>query len=133
MFKKDDLEKRLDELEQRVTILEDNNIQKPLNHSVSELPKIIIKNIDKIPTKTLVILSLKISPSQSIMQLELSLQKIGWVKDTFFTKNFATTLISKGVAQPDGKDSKNKNTYSLSDKGHILAEELEKTLQKKFS
>jgi len=132
MDKLKELETRLDDLERRMLILE-NNKQQSQDDIPSEFSEIIIKNIEKIPTKNLVILLLKNSSSQSTKNIEENLLKIGWVKDSFFDKNFGTSLINKGLVQPEGKDSRGKKTYSLTSKGYIHAKELLKKLVTQFS
>ena len=133
MDKLKELETRLDDLEQRISILENNKQQQPQDNIFPEFSEIIIKNIEKIPTKKLVILSLKNSPSQSIKSIEENLLNIGWVKDSFFTKNFGSALINKGLVQPEGRSSGRKKTYSLTARGNLHAKELLKKLENKFS
>ena len=115
MDKLKELETRLDDLEQRMLILENNKQQQPQDNISPEFSETIIKNIEKISTKKLATLSLKNSPSQSIKNIEENLLKIGWVKDSFFNKNFTTELINKGLVQPEGKDSRGKkNIFAYS-------------------
>ena len=120
MDKLKELETRLDNLEQRISILENNKQQQSQDNISSEFSEIIIKNIEKIPTKNLAILSLKNSPSQSIKSIEENLLNIGWVKDSFFLKNFGSALINKGLVQPEGRSSGKKKHIHLQLKGTFM-------------
>jgi hypothetical protein len=119
----DDLKKRLTALETRVSILEQCP-KTPSSTAPSKFPPNLIKNIDKIPTKKLVLILLKIQPNQSIPELTENLLKMGWIKDTFFQKNFGTSLINKGLIQKSGSDKSSKDRFSLTSRGELSGEEL---------
>lgn len=139
----DELEKRLTELDNRVLELEvdvkslKNSKTTPLDISgnsgtIVEIPKNIITNIEKIPTKNLVLISLRTNLNQTINDLEIKLKKIGWIEDTFFEKHFGTSLISKGLVHPSGKNADGKKTFSLTMKGEIMADKISEDLSSKF-
>lgn len=117
------IEERLLNLEQKISNLE------KLNSSTSksrmrEIPNNVIKKIDKISTRHLIIILLSVKPNQSFKELQEMLLKIGWIKDTFFEKNFSSSLIKKGLVQASGKDSERKESYSLTMKGELEAEKI---------
>jgi len=124
MDKIDILENRLSALENRVSQLEQSFESTPPVQSITEFPQNLIKKIDKIPTKNLVLILLKLSPNQSISEMTKKLLKIGWIEDTFFQKNFATSLVNKGLIQKSGSDESNKDRFNLTERGKLVADEL---------
>ena len=119
----DELEKQLLNLEERVSTLE----KKGQSIKVTEIdgfPQNVIQKIEKIPTRQLTLISLKINHPQSIEDLQKNLLKLGWVRDTFFEKNFASTLVNKGLIQQTEVNAKNKSLYSLTMKGDQEAEKI---------
>ena len=124
----DDLEKKIFELETRVTQLEklESSSTSP---KLSGFPKELISKLDKIPTKNLILLSLKINSPQSITNLKTNLSKIGWIEDTFFKKNFGTALGKKGLIRKID-DETIKDAYGLTARGIIIADELFSKLTK---
>ncbi len=125
------LEKKIIELETRVTKLEKLDLLPPVSTNLSGFPKEIISNLDKISSKNLVLIGLKIQSSQSIDELKTNLLKIGWIEDTFFKKNFSTVLVSKGLVRKVEDDAGNKGCFSLTERGIIVADELFIKLTKK--
>ena len=118
----DDLEKKIFELETRVTKLEKSE-SSSTSPKLSGFPNDLISKLDKISSKNLILLSLKINSPQSIPELKNNLLKIGWIEDTFFQKNFGTTLVKKGlICKID--DEAIKDAYGLTDRGTIIADEL---------
>ncbi|MCV0392812.1 MAG: hypothetical protein K5790_05890 [Nitrosopumilus sp.] len=124
MDKIDILENRISELENRVTELEKIPETHTGLNTVTEFPKDLIKKIDKTPTKNLVLILLKIEPNQSISEMTKKLLDLGWMQDTFFKKNFGTSLANKGLIRKSGNDESKKDRFSLTDKGKIIADEL---------
>ena len=127
----DDLEKKIIDLETRVAALEALGLSSFPSNELTVFPKEIISKIDKISTKNLVLISLKINLTQSINELKTNLLKIGWVKDAFFKKNFGTTLINKGLVCKIENDRSKKDCFCLTERGNILADELFIKLTKK--
>ena len=130
---KKEIENKFRELEQRIEKLEDktkNLSTDNLNSSLfsNELIKRIATKIDQIPTKELVIISLKILPNQTTSSLQENLKKWGCAEDTFFLKNFSTVLFKNGIIQKSGKDEHKAILYSLTAKGEF---EYEKIIQKR--
>lgn len=127
------LENRVSKLEEEINSLKKSKLNIPDNSGlIVEIPKNVIKNIEKIPTKNLVLISLRINSNQTINDLEIKLKKIGWIEDTFFEKHFGTSLISKGLVQPSGKNANGKKTFSLTTKGEIIADKTLEDLSNKF-
>ena len=137
------LQEKIESLENRVNKLEEEikSLRKSkgtqsnvLGNSgpIVEIPKNIIKNIEKIPTKDLVLISLRINPSQTINDLEIKIKQIGWIADTFFKKHFGTVLVNKGLVQPFGTNADGKKTFSLTMKGEIIADKTLEDLSSKF-
>ena len=119
-----DLEVRVDELEKRVSKLEISSETPIEPSSITAFPPALIKKIDKISSKNLVLILLKIQPDQSISEMTEKLLKIGWIKDTFFQKNFGTSLVNKGLIQKSGSDESNKDQFSLTERGKLVADDL---------
>lgn len=118
------LEDQISKLTHRVSKLEKSSEIPTQNSSLTEFPQILIKKIDKISTKNLVLILLKIHPNQSIPEMIKKLLKIGWIKDTFFQKNFGTTLVNKGLIQKSGSDELKKDRFSLTERGKLVADDL---------
>lgn len=121
------LEKELESLLSKISV---NNF----NHTdpSNEIPRNIIKNIEHIPTRDLVLMLLRMNPNQTINQLEIHLKKIGWIKDSFFKKNFGTALTKKGLIQPSEKNTGKKDIFALTLKGEFIADNILERLNNKF-
>jgi len=127
--KVENLEAELKKITEKVSALE-KRLKQSSSVKQFELSTNVIKKIDKIPTKDLILVLLKMSVNQSINDLKQNLLKLGWIEDTFFKKNFSASLIKKGLISKTGTDAKKKDQYSLTLKGEILSKELLQKLEK---
>lgn len=118
------LQDQISKLVNRVSKLEKSSETPTQHSSLTEFPQILIKKIDKTSTKNLVLILLKIQPNQSIPEMTEKLLKIGWIKDTFFQKNFGSSLVNKGLIQKSGSDKSNKDRFSVTERGKLIADDL---------
>lgn len=109
-----EFEKRLADLEKRVSILEQNkNNQRPANFSQD-----IITKIDEIGTQDLVILVLKEKPNSTKSEIKNILSDWGKSYGNWFEGgNFSGRLIKKGLVKKADKNEKGEDRFLLTKKG----------------
>jgi len=124
----DNLEKRIEKLENRVLKLEKSNQEPPTNNTniskAKEIEKKIASELKKFQTKELVLIAFRLFIPKDLNEMKNRLKSWGWVEDTFFTKNFSTVLLKTGLVQKDqvknGKDA----FPTLTLKGEIEADKI---------
>lgn len=129
MARIDDLEKKLIELESRVSKLEKNPDN--LVSSKNKLDDISLKlqgKVDKIGQQNLIIIALYHKPKQSKSDLLNTLLSWG-IKKTIYKwfqgGNVNNRLLNPGIILKDGQNAKNEDLFSLTvTKGMPKAEEL---------
>jgi hypothetical protein len=116
-----EFEKRLADLEKRVSILEQNiNNQRPANFLQD-----IITKIDEIGTQDLVILALKEKPNSTKSEIKNTLSDWGKSYGNWFEGgNFSGRLIKKGLVKKADKNEKGEDRFLLTKKGEKRADDL---------
>ncbi|NOJ27743.1 MAG: hypothetical protein DA330_07020 [Nitrososphaera sp.] len=116
-----EFEKRLADLEKRVSILEQNkNNQRQANFLQD-----IITKIDEIGTQDLVILALKEKPNSTKSEIKNILSDWGKSYGNWFEGgNFGGRLIKKGLVKKADKNEKGEDRFLLTKKGEKRADDL---------
>ncbi len=112
------MEKKIDNLEKRVSNLEKEKSSKSSNlTNLSGLQKLLVEKISKIKPQDLVILILYSTPKQTKEQIQNKFQSLGTSKkmlNWFKGGNFKQRLIDTGLVFEDGKNDDG-STYSLTE------------------
>ena len=119
-------DKKIQDIENRLSNLENVIFHTNNRYSVSNvLDKLIVKNIDKLKTQHLVIISLKINDKQTKDEIKATLQDWGKTYKTWFSGgNFNNRLVKTNIVKLHGRDSEENNVYSLTKKGEQVAQDL---------
>jgi hypothetical protein len=114
-----DLEKRLARLEQAVY-----GNKEDAAGMAKGLEQKIVENIEKLGTQDLILLALKMRPSQTKAQIRAVLADWGKAFGSWFEGgNFSGRLVKSGLVRKDGQ-SDGEDTFSLTKKGEMEASAL---------
>lgn len=126
MTKIDDLEKRIEKLENRVSKLEKPIRKPPTNNGGKsedkEIEKQIASQLKKFQTKELVLIAFRLFRPKDVDEIKDRLKSWGWIEDTFFKKNFSTTLLKTGLVQKRKAENGKDVLLTLTLKGEIEAD-----------
>lgn len=119
-----EINERLQEIEERLSKLESVIFSENSISDVSNTEKLIIKRISDLKVPELIILALQLR-NQTKNELKQSLQDWGKPFGNWFCGgNFTQCLVKANIIKSIEKNETNKDIYSLTKKGSIMAEEL---------
>lgn len=135
MNKIDQFEKKLTDLEKRVSALEIKKNPKSVNNGYqSKLEILLVEKIAQLKPQDLTILILHLESKQTRIQIKDKFKSLGATKKMikwFKGGNFKQRLINEGIVFEDGTNEKNKILYSLTQgKGRKKASDIINKLEK---
>jgi hypothetical protein len=119
------LEKKMKEIEQRLSKLEKSKSPTGMQKTSSNLVNKIREKINEIGIQHLIILALKIKSKQTKSEIEDILR--GWNKPIgswFKGGNFNRRLLGKGIIMKDGENDSQESQFSLTMRGLKEAEKI---------
>ncbi len=91
----------------------------------NDLEAKLVENAEKLKTPEMIIISLKIHGKQTKEQIKATLQDWGKVYGNWFEGgNFNGRLVKKNIVKKEDKNEKNEESFSLTKRGDMLADEL---------
>lgn len=121
----EEIENKLKDLEARISTLEAMKaIPTVSNNGFNTIRRQIAEQITGFSTKELVMLSLYFEPVQTFSSIKQMIIGWGWTRDTFFEKNFGTTLVNKGLVQKVHNENEKEDQYTLTETGRIEVERM---------
>ena len=113
-----DLEKRIEEIEKRLSKLEALVSGRPAA-APAGIEAALAEKVDEINTQDLIVVSLRLNKKQTKAEIKNTLQDWGKAFGNWFEGgNFNGRLVKKGIVKKEG------DAYALTRKGELLADEL---------
>jgi hypothetical protein len=121
-----ELESRISDIERRLSKLEAALIgTQSVTPRYNDLEAKLVENAEKLKTQEMIIISLKIHGKQTKEQIKATLQDWGKVYGNWFEGgNFNGRLVKKNIVKKEDKNEKNEESFSLTKRGDMLADEL---------
>jgi hypothetical protein len=121
-----ELESRISDIERRLSKLEAALIgTQSVTPRSNDLEAKLVENAEKLKTQEMIIISLKIHGKQTKEQIKTTLQDWGKVYGNWFEGgNFNGRLVKKNIVKKEDKNEKNEESFSLTKRGDMLADEL---------
>jgi hypothetical protein len=121
-----ELESRISDIERRLSKLEAALIgTQSVTPRYNDLEAKLVENAEKLKTQEMIIISLKIHGKQTKEQIKTTLQDWGKVYGNWFEGgNFNGRLVKKNIVKKEDKNEKNEESFSLTKRGDMLADEL---------
>ncbi len=123
------LEERIESLEKRIQKLEDiiagNRIPTSKSGKSSDIESMVVSHIDEIGIQDLVVVALKLKPSQTKPEIKQMLIDLGKKVGVWFEGgNFNGRLVKKSIIKKDGVNENNEDVFVLTKRGELLAQEI---------
>ena len=121
-----ELESRIRDIESRLSKLEAALLgTQSVTPRSSDLEAKLVENAEKLNTQEMIIISLKLHGKQTKEQIKTTLRDWGKVYGNWFEGgNFNGRLVKKNIVKKEDKDEKNEDSFSLTKRGDMLADEL---------
>ena len=121
-----ELESRIRDIESRLSKLEAALLgTQSVTPRSSDLEAKLVENAEKLNTQEMIIISLKLHGKQTKEQIKTTLRDWGKVYGNWFEGgNFNGRLVKKNIVKKEDKNEKNEDSFSLTKRGDMLADEL---------
>ena len=121
-----ELESRIRDIESRLSKLEAALLgTQSVTPRSSDLEAKLVENAEKLNTQEMIIISLKLHGKQTKEQIKTTLRDWGKVYGNWFEGgNFNGRLVKKNIVKKEDKNEKNEDSFSLTKRGEMLADEL---------
>jgi hypothetical protein len=123
------IENRLSKLEK---IISEKSSESIFKSKTSDIIRLIVQRVEKIPTQHLVVISLKLNGKQTRDEIKKALADWGKVFGNWFKGgNFNNRLLKENVVKRLDKNENGDELFSLTQKGELLANKLLEKIQSK--
>jgi len=106
-------------------IIAGNRIPTSKSGKSSDIESMVVSHIDEIGIQDLVVVALKLKPSQTKPEIKQMLIDLGKKVGVWFEGgNFNGRLVKKSIIKKDGVNENNEDVFVLTKRGELLAQEI---------